>query len=549
MEKSNKITLKNSFKVLIVYPNLPLMLVPSIAIALFTRILKDQGYEVDLFETTHYMPEEDASTLNRVKYLQAREFSYKNDVGVEIKTGMIADFQRKIEDFKPDLMVFSVVEDAFLQAVKMLESVEKYNVPHVIGGVFPTSAPHLCMEYDAVKVIGLYEGEKIIVDVAEAIRLNKSMRGVRGVWYKDKDSIIQKNPLRELVDINEYLPDFSLFDESRFYRPMGGKIHKTVPIETYRGCPYSCTYCNSPTQRLGAKKEQLGQYLRRKNINSLRLEIQELVESYNPELFYFVDDSFLARPTSEITSFCEMYENFKIPFWFNTRPENCTESNLSKLAKVGAFRISFGIECGNEEFRIKVLKRNVSNAQLIEKFNIIAKSGIPFSLNVIIGFPGETRDLIMDTIEFIREVRNYDSITVSMFTPYNGTFLRKIAVNNGWLDDKNITVHTTSRSLLKMGGKYVSADELNGLMKVLPLYCFFSKNEWSKIRAAEEDNEEGEKILAEYSSKYRKEFLRETQSEEKNIFIHGGTGCKTNPKDALRLSPNRLDSQDIKILS
>jgi len=42
------------FKVLIVYPNLPLMLVPSIAIAIFTRIFKDKGYQVELFETTHY---------------------------------------------------------------------------------------------------------------------------------------------------------------------------------------------------------------------------------------------------------------------------------------------------------------------------------------------------------------------------------------------------------------------------------------------------------------------------------------------------------------
>ena len=35
------------FRVLIVYPNLPLMLVPSISIAIFTRIFKDLGYGVD----------------------------------------------------------------------------------------------------------------------------------------------------------------------------------------------------------------------------------------------------------------------------------------------------------------------------------------------------------------------------------------------------------------------------------------------------------------------------------------------------------------------
>ena len=35
---------KNQFRVLIVYPNLPLMLVPSLAVGIFTRMFKDQGY-------------------------------------------------------------------------------------------------------------------------------------------------------------------------------------------------------------------------------------------------------------------------------------------------------------------------------------------------------------------------------------------------------------------------------------------------------------------------------------------------------------------------
>ena len=46
-----------------------------------------------------------------------------------------------------------------------------------------------------------------------------------------------------------------------------------------------------------------------------------------------------------------MYQEFKIPFWFNTRPENCKSIFLKRLKEVGSYRISFGIECGNESFR------------------------------------------------------------------------------------------------------------------------------------------------------------------------------------------------------
>ena len=48
---------KKDFKVLLVYPNLPLMLVPPLSMAIFTRVMKDGGYKVDLFDTTSYIPE------------------------------------------------------------------------------------------------------------------------------------------------------------------------------------------------------------------------------------------------------------------------------------------------------------------------------------------------------------------------------------------------------------------------------------------------------------------------------------------------------------
>ena len=103
---------KEQFRVLIVYPNLSLMLVPSIAVGLLTRLMKGQGYEVDLFDSTPYISEENSSPQNRVKYLQARSFDEENDLGFEIKEDLLGDFRRKVEVFKPDLMLFSVVAEA-----------------------------------------------------------------------------------------------------------------------------------------------------------------------------------------------------------------------------------------------------------------------------------------------------------------------------------------------------------------------------------------------------------------------------------------------------
>ena len=528
-----------------------MMLVPSLAIGIFTKILKKKKYQVDLFDTTHYVSEENSSPQNRVKFLQARNFDEKNDLGVRIKTDLTGDYIKKVESLKPDFIIYSVVEDCYRQTLVLMGAIKNFDIPHIVGGVYPTAAPDICINNELINIIGIGEGEKIIVDVAEAIRLSNSLNQIPGIWYKDKGQII-KNNRGPLININSSIPDFSLTDDARFNRPMGGKIFKTMPVETYRGCPFQCTYCNSPMQTTKSRESRIGNFLRRKDMKVLRNEIKYLIDRYNPEFLYFIDDSFTARNKTEVFDFCDMYEEFKLPFWFNTRPETINLEIMKRLKDIGAYRISFGIESGNEQFRIKVLRRNGSNAQIKEKFDIIAESGIPFSLNLIIGMPGETRELIMDTVHFTRTILGYDTITVSIFTPYNGTVLRKIAVNNGWLDSDYITKHTTSSSALKMPPPLLSSEDIDGLMRVLPLYIYFPESEWSKIKRAEKDDRKGNEILEYYSEIYKRDFLKEDQFDDKVIVVDGSTGCKTNAKDSFRLnftSQNRYNESELAILT
>lgn len=540
---------KKRFRVLLVYPNLAMMLVPPIAIALFTRILKAEGYRVDLFDATHYASDETTTPQDRVKFLQYRKFSEENDLGIRVKFDMLSDFRRKVSDYKPDLLLFSVVEDVFSQVLLMLKSIEDLNVPHLLGGVFPTTAPEKCFEFPVVKMLGLGEGELTIVEVSEALRLKRPMCAIPGVWYRDDDGKIHKNPQNPLADIDKFTPDYSLFDEKRFIRPMGGRIFKTIPVETYRGCPFLCTYCNSPGRLTMSKEQGQGNFLRRKGMSALCKELRELIYRYNPEFFFFVDDSFMARPEREVYEFCDMYEEFRLPFWFNTRPETCDDQKLKRLKDVGCYRISYGLECGNEVFRQKVLLRHGTNAQVIKAFEPIKRCAIPFTLNLVIGFPGETREMIMETVELTRTIGGYDTLTVSIFTPYHGTALREVALKNNWLDPNAHSKNLTSASVLRMPHPYVSAEDLNGLIRVIPLYCHFPKSEWERIRRAEVDDDKGNKLLEYYSDIYRKEFLGETQDNVKPTVISGAAGCRSNEKDSFVVGGGQFAEEEIRRLS
>jgi len=535
----------SDMRVLIVYPNLPLMLIPSIAVALFTSIFKREGYQVDLFETTYYMSEEATNTNACVERLQARRFDIVEELSIVIKNDMLGDFRRKVEDFKPDLIVMSCVEDTFLQGVEMLNAVRNLKIPHIVGGVFPSNARERCFDFPEIDVIGIGEGETIVRKMAEAVREGRSTRDVPGTWCRDENGGIHKNAPPPLVDINATRPDFSLFDDKRFYRPMGGRLFKMLPVETYRGCPYSCTYCNSPSMLALTKEMGQGNFMRRKTMDVLREEFRYYFDKFSPEFFYVMDDSFLARPKQEIFDFCDMYEEFKLPFWFNTRAENCTPQILQRLKEVGCYRMAASAETGNEVYREKVLRRKIDNERLIKHFNFIADSEIAYSIDIMLGLPGETRELAMESIEFIRQIRGYDALTVSVFTPYHGTVLREVAVKNGWLDPKEICSGATTRSLLDMPEPYLGPEEIVELTSVAPLYCYFPKDEWDNLRRAEKNDDEGIAIRQKYAEVYNREFFGETQDMGKSVQHVGGSGCRSNPRDSFSIPTGTLEEAEL----
>ena len=144
-----------------------------------------------------------------------------------------------------------------------------------------------------------------------------------------------------------------------------------------------------------------------------------------------------------------MYQDIGLPFWCQTRIETVREDKMKLLRDIGCARISFGIEHGNEMFRRKWIERPVSNELMLKNFAIVEDSGIPFSVNNILGFPHETRELAFDTIEFNRKINAHDRNAYA-FTPFHGTPLRKECERLGYLKNEDI-----SKSVVTGGGNQI----------------------------------------------------------------------------------------------
>lgn len=494
-------------RVLLVYPNYMMVNLLPTNIGILTACLVREGYEVDLFDTTFYRTAEKSIDEMRTENLQFRKFDL-TEVGIFYNENRVdADFLKKVREFKPDLIGVSTVEDTWPQALMLLDAIPEGERPKVIvGGVFPTLAPNMVLGASCVDYICIGEGEEALIEVCRELEKGNEPSHVKNIWGKSRGSTkIFKNCMRPPIPLEEVpFADFTLFQEKRFFRPMQGKIFRMLPIETDRGCPYTCRFCEAPQLNRIYREETASRYFRRKDWKWVHEELRHYVEKYNMQYVYFNAETFLAMSQEEFDEFIEIYSGFKIPFWCQTRIETINLEKLRLMEKVNCNRISIGLEHGNEEFRRKVVGKGFTNQMMIENFKLFDKVSVPVSINNILGFPDETREMIFDTIELNRHLTT-DSVNAYYFVPYRGTPFYEICLEKGYIGKDTITKPLTMGSCLNM--PHLSSEEIQGLVRTFSLYVKFPKFDWPKIRRAEKMDEEGNRIFKELAEKYYEYFF------------------------------------------
>jgi len=509
-------------KVLFLYPNTFGMNMLPPAIATFSAILKNQGHQVQVFDTTYYAIDfgidSDGSKEDRLSVVPYSKEMEKKDLRIN-DVNWKEDLHKKVNEFRPDLLALSCTEDMWELGIKIIEEIKEYkqknNIPVVAGGVFPTFAPEICIKNGLIDVVCVGEGENALIDLCKKIKNKEDYTNVTNLWIKKDGKLIKKNTISDPVDVNKNpIIDTSLFEEKRLYRPMAGKVYKMYPVETIRGCPYTCKFCNSPDQ-MQLYKSLGHNFFRKKNMDLVYKELKHFKEEHKVEYNYFWADTFLAMNKREFEEFCDMYQEINLPFWMQTRPETVNDYNIKKLSKVGLHRISFGVEHGNEEFRAKILDRRWKNKDIIERLKIPHKYGVQFSVNNITGFPTETKKLAFDTIELNRSIEA-DNQNIYGFVPFHGTPLRKMCEELGLIKPETITKCLTDKSILNM--PQYPPHEIEEIKKCFALYVKFPKNRWKEIERAEKNDKEGNRIY----ENLREEYLA-TYMPKPDANPHGGS--------------------------
>jgi len=474
--------------------------------------LKERGFHVDLFDTTYYavkgFSDDFDSDKEREKQGNVLAFDF-GEIGAIKQSDGYEDFLKKVEEFQPDLIAVSCTEDMYLLGLSFLRYLRKHhNILTIMGGVFATFAPHIAISADEVDIVCVGEGEYALVELCERLERGQDYVNISNLWVKDGKKGITRNPISVPVNMEDNpLLDISIFESNRLYRPMQGKVYRMLPVETHRGCPYTCAFCNSPSQNRLYAASTNENFFRKKKFDYVRKELAYYRDVVKAEFLYFWADTFFAYSPREFDEFIELYSEFKIPFWCQTRPETINEYKIKRLKDVGLFKLGVGIEHGNPKFRKATVNRAVTNETIVNSLKWPKKEGVLFGVNNIVGFPGETKKLAIDTVRINRLV-SADTVNCYSFTPFHGIPLRKIAEEKGYIEPGKITRSLTRGAILDM--PKFTRDEIRGFVRTFVMKVKFPESRWKEIEIAEKFSDEGNRKFDELSEELQELLL--TQS-------------------------------------
>ena len=176
-----------STRILLVYPNLPLMMSPAMSMGLFNAIAKRMDCKVELFETTQYSEQYNNRHIRMTEIGASRQNKtdeIKDMFWIKDPNKIIPDFVKKVTEYNPNLILMSVQEDVWRMATQLMDSIQHLNIPHVLGGQFPTNAPEVVINWPSVNCLARHEGENIVTDVINCVKQNTPFDNVDGLWIK-----------------------------------------------------------------------------------------------------------------------------------------------------------------------------------------------------------------------------------------------------------------------------------------------------------------------------------------------------------------------------
>ena len=343
-----------------------------------------------------------------------------------------------VAELKPDVVAYSSSTGEAKHYLRINRKIkEKFpEIFTIMGGPHPTFFPEMINE-STLDCVCQGEGEGALADILKALSVGRNIDDIPNIITK-RNLRLSRNRVRHLIEDLDSLPfpDYGLLYDNT---PMGNYPLKNFMIG--RGCPYQCTYCFNPAwNKLYQGK---GKIIRRHSVDYVIEDIERVMRKWPLSNVKFYDDIFTYEADDWLVDFATKYKKrIGLPFFILTRADLLTEDMVKLLKYAGCRTISMSIEAGNPEVRNNLLKRNMTDEQIIKAHLLCKKYGIRTFTNCIIALPNTNINYDIESINLSIKCK-VDWVEYLIFHPYPGTTLGNQVINMGIYTPDYDKMHTS----------------------------------------------------------------------------------------------------------
>jgi anaerobic magnesium-protoporphyrin IX monomethyl ester cyclase len=428
---------------------------PLIGIASLATVLKKRGYEVKVLD------------------LQLYNYGLKE----------LTDY---IRNYSPNIIGFPLLTPLVPYVFELIKGIKSKSAGKIVlGGPHATILPEETLRDSGADFVVVGEGEYTLLELVKALEKDQKFDTVKGLLFKDNGKVVFTGK-RELIKNLDELPIPSReFYEINRYIPYPNQYKKlpTTSMITARGCMYGkCAFCFE-----SALPEHI---YRRVSVNRAIEEIGYLKSEYGMKEITFWDDEFVMEK-GWVEEFCEslIREKIDIKWSCYARAGLVTRSLLQKMASAGCWNIYYGLESGNQKL-LNIMKKGQTLQQMRDAIKWTHEAGIEARGSFILGLPGETPDIALETIKFALSL-DLDYGQFNLCTPYPGTILHKMCREYGNFSANSYDEYTCMKPIFLPVG-YKNREQLLKMQKLAYRKIYFRLryilksikriNSWSELK-------------------------------------------------------------------
>ncbi len=344
------------------------------------------------------------------------------------------EIEARIAEFGPDLLGISTIFSSQFPFVREITRRAKAADPElfvVTGGTYPSFYPERALETSELDAVVIGEGELPLTEIIERLNAGRGLDDVAAVAYRDGEAVVvhaERNLIEDLDTLPE--PARDLFPVEQYFAvnlPMQAisRDRRNLSVSTSRGCPYGCRFCSSTIH--------WGRRYRMRSVESVLDEMEHLKERYGVGEIKFEDDNLTFDKDRAKALFAGMIER-GLNFHWNTpngiAVRHLDDEMLGLMKRSGCYELTLAVESGDAEVLKNIIHKPMKLDEARSAAARIKAHGIETAGYFIIGFPGETRAQVENTLRFSSSL-GLDRVYIFMYTPLPGTPLAEEALERG----------------------------------------------------------------------------------------------------------------------